>query len=100
MSEPLPHLEAFLATGLRLQQLAADVGDAQWRAGKTPVAREDTTERSKGLTSDPVPTIVTDARRVALRQAMLEADRALVKVGRLMQAAEHHLTDALTKWQG
>jgi len=92
------HLEAFAATYLRLTDLLREVGDAQWQAGKTPVPREDTTERSKGLTSDPTPTVAADTRRLALRLAVIEAEQALEKAGRNMQAAERHLTDALERW--
>jgi len=95
-----PTVETFAATFLRLKQLVADIGDAQWRAGKSPVPREDTTERSKGLTSDPTPSIVVDTRRLALRAAVIEAEQALEKAGRQMQAAERHLNAVFEKWQG
>ena len=100
MTQPTPTLETFGAAYLRLKQLLADVGDAQFRAGKSPVAKVDTTERSKGLTNDPTPTIVADTRRLALRAAAIEAEQALEKAGRAMQAAERHLNEAFEKWQG
>lgn len=100
MTDTPPTLEAFGASYLRVRQLLADVGDSQWRAGKSPVPKEDTTERSKGLTSDPTPSIVVDARRMALRLAVIEAEQALEKAGRNLQAAERHLNDAFEKWQG
>ena len=100
MTKPNPTLEAFGATYLRLRQLLDDVGDSQWRAGQSLVPKEDTTERSKGLTSDPTPNIVVDSRRLALRAAVIEAEQALEKAGRTMQAAERHLTDSLQRWQG
>lgn len=95
-----PTLEAFGAAFLRVRQLLNDVGESQWRAGQSPVPREDTTERSKGLTSDPTPNIVVDARRLALRAAVIEAEQALEAAGRTLQAAEHHLTTSLQRWQG
>jgi hypothetical protein len=85
---------------LRVRQLLSDVGDAQWRAGKSPVPREDTTERSRGLTNDPTPNIVVDARRLALRAAVLQAERELDHAGRAVQAAERRLHEAFEKWQG
>lgn len=100
MTEAHPTLEAFGAGYLRVRQLLADVGDSQWRAGKSPVPREDTTERSKGLTSDPTPSIVVDSRRLALRAAAIEAEQALAKATQTLQAAERHLNDALERWQG
>ncbi|QUE26085.1 hypothetical protein SEA_STOOR_45 [Microbacterium phage Stoor] len=100
MTDTPPTLEAVMATYLRVRQLVADVGDSQWRAGKSPVPKEDTTERAKGLTSDPTPSIVVDARRMALRLAVIEAEQALEKVARQLQAAERHLNDAFERWQG
>lgn len=99
-TSPPDTIAAFAATVLRTRQLLADVGDAQWRAGKSPVPREDTTERSRGLTNDPTPNIVVDTRRLALRAAVIEAEKALDTAGRTVQAAERHLTLALEKWQG
>ena len=100
MTTPPPTLAVFAATYLRVRQLLADVGDSQWRAGKSPVPKEDTTERAKGLTSDPTPSIVVDSRRMALRLAVIEAEQALEKAGRNLQAAERHLNDAFERWQG
>ena len=100
MTKPTMTLETFGATYLRLRQLLDDVGDSQWRAGQSPVPKEDTTERSKCLTSDPTPNIVVDARRLALRVAVIEAEQALERAGLIMQAAERHLDTNLKKWQG
>ena len=100
MTQPNHTLETFAAAYLRLRQLLDDVGDSQWRAGQSLVPKEDTTERSKGLTSDPTPNIVVDSRRLALRAAVIEAEQALEKAGRIMQAAERHLDTNLKKWQG
>lgn len=93
-------LERFAAAYLRLRQLVSDTAESQWRAGKTPVPKEDTTERSKGLTSDPTPTIAADARRLALRAAVIEAEQVLEKAGRAMQAVERRLNASFERWQG
>lgn len=98
MTAPSPRDLA--AAALRVIQLLNEVGEAQWRAGRTPVPREDTTERSKGLTSDPTPNIVADQRRLALRAAVIETEQSLEAAMKTLTAAERHLTDALTKWQG
>ena len=100
MTKPTDTLEAFAATYLRLRQLVADVGDSQWQPGVTPRAVDDTTERSKGTKSDPTPTIVVDGRRLALRAAVIEAEQALEKAGRVMQAAERHLNQKLEAHHG
>jgi len=93
-------LEKFGAAYLTTQRLLADADEAQWQAGKSPVPREDTTERSRGMTSDPTPSIVGDTRRLALRAAVVEVELALEHAEKLLTASRAHLTAALTKWQG
>lgn len=98
-SEP-DSLEHFAAVYVGLRQLVADAGDCQWRPGHSPIPREDTTERSKGMSSDPTANIVADTRRLALRVAVLEAEAKLVAADKALAAAYRHLNIALTKWQG
>lgn len=93
-------IKAFAADYLRLQQLLNDLDGAQWQAGRSPVPREDTTERSKGLTSDPTSNTVADERRLQLRAAVIEAERALASAAERLRAAERHVHDAFKKWQG
>lgn len=93
-------LEVFAANYLALRQLVADSSEAQWQAGKSPVPREDTTERSSGMTSDPTATITADSRRLKLRAAVLESDAALLNAEKAVRAARRHLSDALAAWQG
>lgn len=90
MTAPAPTaavLEAFGATNLRVRQLLTDSREAQWRAGKSPVPKEDTTERSKGLVNDPTATTTLDPRRVALRVAVIDAERALRQADAAMRHA-------------
>lgn len=96
-TNPLDTLERFGAANLRLRQLLADSREAQWRPGRSPVPKEDTTERSKGLVNDPTATTVLDTRRVALRAAALEAERALVEADRAMRFAAARLAAALAQ---
>lgn len=85
---------------LRLQAYIADVGSDQWRAGVTPVPREDTTERAKGLVSDPTPSIVADQRRQQLRQNVLEAEAFMLKAAKHLSAMTAHLDTNYQKWLG
>ena len=96
-TDPLDTLERFGAANLRVRQLLADSREAQWRPGKSPVPKEDTTERSKGLVNDPTATTVLDPRRVALRGATLEAERALSLAARTLRVAEARLAAALAQ---
>lgn len=90
----------FAADVLALSALLSDASEAQWQAGKTPVPREDTTERSRGLVSDPTPSTVVDGRRLALRAAVIEAETALLESQRATRKAGRNLTVAITKWHG
>lgn len=99
MTEPST-LERFGGTYLRLRALLADASEAQWTMGVTPHPKEDTTERSKGLTADPVPTAVMDTRRLQVRASVIEAEHALTLADQTLRAAVHHLEAAFNKWQG
>lgn len=96
-TDPLDTLERFGAANLRVRQLLADSRESQWRPGRSPVAKEDTTERSKGLVNDPTATTTFDPRRVALRGATLEAERALSLAARTLRVAEARLAAALAQ---
>lgn len=93
-------LEIFGGSYLAVVGLLSEADEAQWQAGKSPVPREDTTERSQGMTSDPTPTITADERRLGLRVAVIAAERELNEANRRLSAAAHHLSEALNKWQG
>lgn len=93
-------LEKFGAGYLRLRALISDSSEAQWMMGMTPPRPEDTTERSKGVTNDPTPTIVMDERRIRLRASVIEAEDAIAKASQTLRAAVHHLERALSAWQG
>lgn len=88
-------LDAFGATFLRTHQLLEDVGDSQWKPGRTPTLPEDTTERSKGLTSDPVVTAALDTRRIRLRDAVISAESAMADALTALAHAEAVLSKAL-----
>lgn len=90
-------LEAVTAGYLRLSRLLSDVGDAQWRAGRTPVPREDTGIRATGLVNDPTPNITFDTRRIALRGAVIAAQKAQALALKTMLVAERKLHEALEK---
>lgn len=96
---PPSTLDAFGATFLRVSRLVALAAEAQWQSGRSIQPAEDTTERSKGTTSDPTLSTVSDPRRMQLRASVVEAEHALTLAGRQLQAAERHLTDALEAHQ-
>lgn len=73
-------LEAFGATYLRLHAALGDAAEFQWRAGYTPRSRDDgdaATIKGNGTTSDPTVGIFLDGRRLQLREAVIEAEKAM-----------------------
>lgn len=90
--------EPFMAAGLRLRRLLADAAEPQWMAGKTPVPREDTTERSRGMVNDPVPTAATDKRRLELRAAVIAGEVALRDADAALAEAVERLEAAKARW--
>jgi hypothetical protein len=85
---------------MSLAALMADSEDAQWQAGRTPTPREDTTERSRGMVSDPTPSIVGDRRRQELRAAHDAADAALGHAITTLRDAGQDLQYAVDRWHG
>ena len=96
-----PVLDRFAGAYLRLYREINGEGlaEAQWRAGRTPVPKEDTSERSQGMTNDPVPTATTDVRRVNLRNAVIAGEKALHDAERTLAIAARRLEIALSRSQ-
>lgn len=80
MTQPIDSaalLDAFGATFLRVHALIGNASEAQWKAGATPRPVDDTTERSKGTISDPTVHALLDGRRLLLRDAVIDAEKAM-----------------------
>ncbi|KJL31902.1 DUF7169 domain-containing protein [Microbacterium azadirachtae] len=92
-TDALDTLELFGAAYLRTHALIGDAAEAQWQAGATPRPIEDTTERSKGPVSDPTVYHLLDGRRIALREAVIEAEKSL-------REAEAAMADAIARLEG
>lgn len=95
-------LELFGKAWLELYREAYDweTVEAQWQPGKTPVPREDTTERSQGMTSDPTPTIAADQRRLALRAAVQYSEQTLATANKILAKTRNDLRVALYAYDG
>lgn len=85
------------ASWLRLQSKLIDANTAQFQAGMSPALPEDTSERSKGVTSDPTFHAVADERRIKLRAAFKEAEQAQMLVQKAMAYATKRLEKALAE---
>ncbi|WP_295790884.1 hypothetical protein [uncultured Microbacterium sp.] len=91
-----PVLEAFGAAYLRLSALLDAAAAPQWQVAQSVRPREDTSERSVGVTSDPTWRAASDERRLRLRAAVVAAERARALAARQLRAAELNVADALT----
>lgn len=85
---------------LGIQGLLIECGGAQWQAGRTPTPREDTTERSRNMVSDPTPSIVADGRRLELRAAVIAAQAAILEAHEILGQAGTNLQAAVDRWHG
>lgn len=84
-------LDLGAAAYLRLEQALRASAEAQWQMGNTPKPREDTTERRRGTTSDPVYATLVDGNRVKLRAAVVKAEKARAEYRRALAVSEHVL---------
>lgn len=74
--------------------------DAQWSAAPVARPREDTSERAKGLRSDPTADVVTDPDRLLLRTHILHTVRVVRAAGAALRGARSGLAQSLEPWQG
>lgn len=74
--------------------------DAQWQAAPNPRPREDTTERSKGVTSDPTSANALDERRWALRLQIVRSERMLREAIVALRGVRRGLEMRFDEWEG
>lgn len=72
----------------------------QWERSPVPAPRDDTTQRATGGHGDPTGDIVLDPRRMALREAVRDAERLLTENARALRRARLNLLDAVDRWNG
>lgn len=92
---------ALAAEALEILLLLDAVSEAEWRRSQAPVLpEEDTAERGKGKVSDPTGDTVIDGRRLALRAAVIAAEREVLSATQSLSASRRHLLEAAERWQG
>lgn len=84
-----------VAAYLTLAALFEDAARVQWDRPYGPRPVEDTTERSRGVVSDPTAAIALDPRRLALRDAVKAAESCLEDSRRLLATAINDLEGAM-----
>ena len=98
---PLPELVREIAEeSLGLASELEGAHAIQWSAAPVPKPHDDTTERAKGGHGDPVPSIVTDPRRLAVRAAVVDAEIELAKMIAAVREARATVREAVARWQG
>lgn len=85
---------------LLLIQSLNTAAEIQWERSPVPQPREDTTERASGGHGDPTGDIVLDARRLALRDAVSDAEATMTRYAAELQAARINLDRAVARWNG
>lgn len=95
-----PILKSIVQTALDIKTLLSESDVAQWQRSHSPQPYDDTTERSRGGHSDPTADIVSDPRRLELREAVQAAEKALGDADLALRKAKDTLDVALDKWAG
>lgn len=85
---------------LLLAQSLATTSEIQWEAAPVPKPREDTTQRASGGHGDPTADIVTDPRRLAVRDAVRAAELALTRAADELRRARVNVDRSVEAWNG
>lgn len=93
-------VKALAASVTPLVESYLDAETVQWSAAPVSRARADTTERAKGVRSDPTVAVALDPKRLRVRAAVIGADRALEDATRALAAADSALRVAVAEWRG
>lgn len=96
---PTSVLETFAAVYVRTRSLLAAANESQWQAGRSIKPRVDTTERATGSYSDSTFQTASDERRLELRAAVLEAERAVAVADHTLRVAALKVAAALAAAQ-
>lgn len=92
---PIELLESVGGSYLSIHAMLGEAENAQWQAGLTPVAKDEVTTRSHNTVSDPTWFHYADGRRQDLREAVIEANKALRLAEQAMAFAVYRLQNQL-----
>ena len=85
----------------KLEQLMVAAGERQWESAPIPRAAVDTTERGKGdHPGDPTADVAADPRRLAVRDSLQRADKALADITQELNRRVGALSQAVRRWDG
>ncbi|PPF72095.1 hypothetical protein [Rathayibacter sp. AY1E6] len=103
MPAPLPlpaFLRAFTEEALVLARLLATIEDAQWQPAPALQPRDDSGIRASGGQGDPTGEIAVDARRLAVRAAVVDAEVTLRSSLGELRRCVGTLDGAIGRWTG
>lgn len=100
MSAIAESVKALASSVTPLVESYLDAETVQWSAAPRSAARGDTTERAKGVRSDPTPAVALDEKRLRVRAAVIGAERAIEDSTRSLRAADTALRVAVAEWRG
>ncbi len=94
-------IRTFAEEVLFLGRSLTEAEEIQWTAAPIPKPREDTTERSKGgPPADTTMATVLDARRLAVRDAVVKAHESLAEAVERAKVARRELDSTIAAWNG
>ncbi|UIW13301.1 hypothetical protein SEA_CREWMATE_49 [Arthrobacter phage Crewmate] len=100
MTRPSDAVRSTAREALLLIQALDTASEIQWEASPVPKPREDTSQRASGGHGDPTGDIVLDARRLALRDAVSDAEAVLLRYAAELMAARVNVDRAVARWNG
>ncbi|URQ05031.1 hypothetical protein SEA_ITER_43 [Arthrobacter phage Iter] len=100
MTRPADTARASAREALLLIQSLTTAAEIQWEPSPVPKPREDTSQRASGGHGDPTGDIVLDARRLALRDAVSDAEAVLSRYVAELIAARVNVDHAVARWNG
>jgi len=74
--------------------------EIQWEASPVPKPREDTTQRASGGHGDPTGDIVLDPRRLAVREALAEAEAVVRDLSVRVAELQANVGGTVDAWNG
>jgi hypothetical protein len=74
--------------------------EIQWEASPVPKPREDTTQRASGGHGDPTGDIVLDPRRLAVREALAEAESVVRDLSVRVAELQAKVGGTVDAWNG
>ncbi|UJQ86833.1 hypothetical protein PQE16_gp43 [Arthrobacter phage Reedo] len=99
----MTHTEAARALAkesLNLARVLNMTEEIQWERSHVPTPREDTSQRASGGHGDPTGDITLDPRRLALREAVVAAERTIEESTRALRKAQNAVLEATARWNG